>query len=186
MKNLTAIAAVLMMIFVGLACTGNETEKANVLVDEANKLIAEGNKNVQDAETKGNEFDQKVSGIDGDEDHKKVAEFGDKELLPLYDKIKDNYQKAGEKFEAASKLKVEDKYKEYLELKALEFKKRAEQAEALKAIPKTLSASKNEQEYSEKVTKDVEKAQKLLKEAEELAGKATKIQNENPNIFKKS
>ena len=186
MKNLTAIAAVLLMIIAGLACTGNETEKANVLVDEANKLIADGNKNVQDAETKGGEFDKKVSEIDNNDDHKKASEFGEKELLPLYEKMKDNYQKAGEKFETASKLKVEDKYKEYLELKGLEFKKRAEQAEALKSIPKTLTASKNEQEYQEKVGKDVEKAQKLLKEAEELAGKATKIQNENPGIFKKS
>src|SRR5829696_4305183 len=113
MKNLTAILAVLMMILAGLACSGDETEKANVLVDEANKLIAEGNKNVQDAETKGTEFDKKVTEIDNNDDHKKVSEFADKELVPLYDKMKDNFQKAGEKFEAAGKLKVSEKYKEY-------------------------------------------------------------------------
>ena len=185
MKNFTAILAVLMMIFAGLACSGDETDKANVLVDEANKLVAEGNKNVQDAETKGKEFDTKVSEIESNDDHKKVSEFGDKELVPIYDKMKDNYQKAGEKFEAAGKLKVNDKYKEYLDAKAAEFKKRAEYAESLKAIPKTFAASKDEKDYSESVKKDVEKAQKILKEANELAEKATKIQNDNPGIFKK-
>jgi hypothetical protein len=49
MKNLTAILAILMLIFVGLACSGDETEKANSLVDEANKFVAEGNKAVQEA-----------------------------------------------------------------------------------------------------------------------------------------
>src|SRR4051812_13833541 len=109
MKNITAILAVLMMVFAGLACSGDETDKANVLVDEANKFIVEANKNVTDAETKGTEFDKKVTAIDSNDDHKAVSEFGEKELLPLYDKMKDNFQKAGEKFEAAGKLKLNDK-----------------------------------------------------------------------------
>jgi hypothetical protein len=186
MKNVTAILAVLLMIFAGLACSGDETEKANALVDEANKFITDGNKNVTDAESKGTEFDKKVREIDSNEDHKKVTEFGDKELMPLYDKMKENFQKAGEKFGEASKLKLNEKYKEYLETKASEFKKRAEYADQLKAIPKTLSSSKNEQEYQEAVKKDVEKAQKLLAEAKELGDKAAKIQADNPGIFKKS
>jgi hypothetical protein len=186
MKNLTAVLAVLMMIFAGLACSTDETDKANVLVDDANKLIAEANKNVQDAETKGNEFDKKVGEIESNDDHKKVAEFGEKELIPLYDTMKNNFQKAGDKFDEASKLKVNDKYKEYLSAKAVEFKKRAEYAEQLKTIPKTLSGSKNEKEYQEKVAKEVEKAKKLLDESKELAAKADKIQKDNPNIIKQN
>jgi tetratricopeptide (TPR) repeat protein len=186
MKNITAILAVLMMIFVGLACSGEETEKANGLVGEANKFIVEGNKNVTDAETKGTEFDKKVTEIDSDDDHKAVSEFGEKELIPLYDKMKDNFQKAGDKFEEAGKLKLNEKYKEYLTTKAAEFKKRAEYAESLKAIPKTLSASKAAKDYSESVKKDVEKSQKLLKEAQELADKATKIQKDNPTVIQQS
>lgn len=186
MKNLTAITAVLIMIFAGLACSSDDTEQANKLVDEANVFITEGNKIVQDAENKGKEFDRKVSAISNNDDHKKVSEFGDKEILPLYDKMKDNFQKAGEKFEAAAKLKLNEKFKEYLDAKASEFKKRAEYSESLKSIPKTFSSSKNEQDYQEKVAGDVEKAQKLLKEANDLSDKASKIQNENPSIFKKS
>jgi hypothetical protein len=186
MKNLTAILAVLMLVFAGLACSGDETDKANALVDEANKFITEGNKNVDDADKKGKEFDTMVDQAEGSkEDQDKITEFGNKELIPLYDKMKDNFQKAGEKFDAASKLKVNDKFKEYLDTKAAEFKKRADYAESLKAIPKTLTTSKSKEEYNEAVKKDVENSQKLLKEAQDLGEKAKKVQNDNPTIFKK-
>jgi len=188
MKNLTAFLAVLMLIFVGLACSslGDDTEKANALVDEANKFITDGNKNMQDAKTKGDEFDKMVDSAEGtNEEKQKIIDFGNKELIPLYDKLKDNSQKAGEKFDAASKLKVKDKFKEYLEAKAAEFKKRADYAESLKAIPKTLAASKSKEDYNESVKKDADNSQKILKEANDLGDKATKIQNDNPTIFKK-
>ncbi|HEY0458872.1 MAG TPA: hypothetical protein VGC97_06930 [Pyrinomonadaceae bacterium] len=186
MKNLTAVMAILMLIFAGLACSGDETDKANAMVDEANKFIAEGNKNVEEADRKGKEFDKKVEDISSNEEHDKVSDWGKTELLPIYDKMKDNFEKAGEKFSAASKLKVNDKFKEYLDVKAQEFKKRAEYAESLKAIPKTMTDSKDEKEYNEKVKSNVEKAQKLLKEAQELGDKGTKIQNDNPKIFNKN
>ena len=187
MKNLTAVLAVLMLIFAGLACSGDETEKANALVDEANKFITEGNKNVTDAGTKGQEFDKMVNDAEETkEEQDKITAFGKNELTPLYDKMKDNYQKAGEKFDAASKLKVNDKFKEYLETKSAEFKKRAEYAESLKAIPKALTDSKSKDDYNESVKKVVENSQKILKEANDLDAKATKIQTDNPSIFKKS
>jgi hypothetical protein len=186
MKNLTAILAVLMLIFAGLACSSDETDKANALVDEANKFVAEGNKNIDDADRKGKEFDQKVEAISSNDEHDQVSEWGKTELVPVYDKMKDNFQKASDKFAEASKLKVNDKFKEYLDTKAQEFKKRAEYAESLKAIPKTMTESKDEKTYNEAVKKDVEKSQKLLQEAKDLGDKATKIQNDNPTIFKKS
>jgi len=187
MKNLMAVLAVLMLIFAGLACSGDETDKANALVDEANKFITDGNKNVTDAQTKGEEFDKMVKDADETkEDQQKIIDFGNKELNPLYDKMKDNFQKAGEKFDAASKLKVNDKFKEYLEAKAAEFKKRADYAESLKAVPKSLSESKDKDDYYEKAKKNNDDSKKILGEADELGKKATKIQTDNPNIFKKS
>jgi uncharacterized protein YxeA len=187
MKNITAILAVLMMIFIGLACSGDESDKANALVDEANKFVTEGNKGLDDAVKKGGEFDKMVSDAEGTTEEKnKINEFGNKELIPLYDKIKDNFQKAGEKFDAASKLKINDKFKEYLDTKAAEFKKRAEHAESLKAVPKSLADSKDKDSYLEAAKKDNEKSLNLLKEAKELGDKATKIQTDNPTVFKKS
>ncbi len=187
MKNLTAILAVLLMIFAGLACSGDESDKANALVDEANKFITDGNTGLDDATKKGGQFDKMVDEAEETKEAQtKINEFGKNELIPLYDKIKDNFQKASEKFDAASKLKVNDKFKEYLETKAAEFKKRAEHADSLKAVPKSLADSKDKDSYLEAAKKDNEKSLKLLKEAKELGDKATKIQTDNPTVFKKS
>ncbi|MBS1792480.1 MAG: hypothetical protein JSS81_01430 [Acidobacteria bacterium] len=186
MKNITAILAVLMLIFAGLACSSDETDKANGLVDEANKFIKEANTAVDQAESKGKEFDRMVGAIETEDDFKKATDFGNKELIPAYDKMKDNFSKAGEKFEAAGKLKVNDKFKEYLEAKAAEMKKRAEYAEVYKGIPKALADSKGKSDYKEALQKILDKAQGLQKEAKDLDEKATKIQKDNPNVMKQN
>jgi uncharacterized protein YxeA len=187
MKNVTAILAVMVMILVGLACSGDETEKANALVDEANKFITEGNKNVTEATDKGKQFDTMVNDADETKtEQDKITAFSKDQLIPVYDKMKDNFSKAGDKFSEASKLKVNDKFKEYLDLKSQEFKKRADYAEALKGIPKSLTDSKSKSDYNDLVKKVVEKADGILKEAKDLDDKATKIQTDNPSIFKKS
>ncbi len=185
MKNITAILAILMVIFAGLACSGDDTEKANALVAEANKAIVEGNNNFDQVKTKGGEFDQKVKEAQTEDEKNSAVDFGNKELMPLYNSMSDNFQKAGDKFDEASKLKLNEKFKEYLAAKAAEFKKRAELANAFKAIPKILSDSKNKNDYKEESAKIVEKVQKLSKEAQELADKATKIADDNPTVIKK-
>jgi hypothetical protein len=83
-------------------------------------------------------------------------------------------------------LKVDAKYKEYLEAKSAEFKKRAEHAESLKAVPQSLGSSKDKDDYYEKAKKNNEDSLKILKEADDLGAKAKKIQDDNPNIFKKN
>lgn len=186
MRNLTGILAVLMLIFMGLACSGDETEKANGLVDEANKFITEANKNVEQAGTKGGEFDKKVAAMKEEDDKKDVSDFSKKELVPIYDSMKDNFQKASEKFEAASKLKLNDKFKEYLETKAAEMKKRADYANELKTIPKALDDAKNKKDYEDAVAKALENIKKIQKDAQDLADKATKIQKDNPNVMKQN
>jgi undecaprenyl pyrophosphate synthase len=185
MKNLTGILAILMMIFIGLACSGDDTEKANALVDEANKFIVEGNKSVEQADSKLKEFDAKVDALKNEDDLKAARDFG-KQLTPLYDSMKDNFQKASEKFDAASKLKLNDKFKEYLETKAAEMKKRSEYGNELKAIPKALDDAEGEKAYRDATATIVEKVQKMSKEAQELADKATKIQKDNPSIMKQN
>ncbi len=186
MKNLTGILALLLMIFAGLACSGDETEKANALVDEANKFIVEANKSVESAQTKGTEFDKKVAAMSERDDKKAISEYSSKELVPLYDSMKDNFQKAGDKFNEASKLKLNDKFKEYLEAKSSEMKKRAEYAAELKSIPKALDDADTKKDYDDAVAKSLEKIKQIQKDAQDLADKAAKIQKDNPNVMKQS
>lgn len=185
MKNLTAILAALLLILVGLSCKDKDTQKANDMVAEANKFVTTANENVTKAETKYKEYVDKVEAINSDDKLKAAREFG-KELFPLYDAMSENFKKASEKFDEASKLKINEKHKEHLETKAKEMKLRSDYALEMKKIPQALIDSENKKKYEENRDKIKENAEKILKEAKELGEKAEKIQKDNPEVFKQN
>ena len=117
-----------------------------------------------------------------DSDLSATRDFG-KELFPLYDSMKENFQKAGDKFEEASKLKINEKNKEYLELKAKEMKTRSDYSAELKKIPQALIDSHNPAEYKKAKDDTNDKISKMLAEAKDLGDKANKIQTDNPGII---
>ena len=111
MKNLTGILAVLILLCAGLACSGDDTTKANETVAEANRFVAAANESVVKASTMYDEFEAEVDAIKNDvglEDARKTA----KDLMPIYDSMRDNFTRAGEKFDEASKLKIKDAHKQ--------------------------------------------------------------------------
>jgi uncharacterized protein YxeA len=179
MKHLTAILAALVLLVIGLACSGDEREKANGLVNEANKFVAEANEQVRQAEAKATEYDAKLNQVDSDQELKELREFG-KGIMEIYDSMKASFEKAGAKFEEASKLNINEKAKEYLGIKANEMKKRAEYSTEVRKIPQALIESKNRQEYVGDAKKFGANARKLLEEANEIAEKANKLSKENP------
>lgn len=185
MKNLTGIIAIIAVIFSGLACSGDDVAKANELVDEANKFLTEANKSVEKMDARGKEFDAKVDSVKSDDDLKAVREMG-KEMLAIYTSMQENFQKSGEKFAEAAKLSVDAKFKEYLDIKAQEMKKRSEMSGELKAIPKALDEAQNEKAYKETAAKIVAKVKQMNKEAGDLSDKADKIQKDNPTLIKQS
>lgn len=183
MKNTTGILAILMMIFVGLACSGSdETLKANEIVGEANKFVATANENVVKASAKYDEYESKVDAIKNDDGLQEARTFA-KELIPLYDSMSENFRKAGEKFEEASKLKIKEKHKEYLETKAKEMKLRGEYSAELKKIPQALIDSAGEKAYRQTVSDLSDKINKMTEEAKTLGDKATQIQKDNPDVM---
>jgi len=182
MKNLTGILAILTMIFIGLACSSDDTTKANEVVHDANKFVATANESVVKASTKYDEYEGKVDAIKNDKDLENVRALA-KELLPLYDSMSENFTKAGAKFDEASKLKIKEKHKEYLETKAKEMKLRGEYSAELKKIPQALIDSSGEKAYRDAVSSIAEKVNKMTTEAKDLGEKATKIQTDNPDIM---
>lgn len=183
MKHFTAILAVTVMIIVGLACSGDDTEKANGLVAEANKFVGEANENVKKAESKGLEYDAKLGKIATDADLNELREFA-KEIIKHHEGMKESFEKAGGKFAEAGNLKLNEKFKEYLGIKADEMKKRAEYAAEIKKIPQALIDSKTQKEYVADAQKYGANAKKFLEEAKEMAEKADKIVKDNPTIIK--
>jgi len=165
-----------------LACSGgsaDETDKANKLVDEGNAAINEGKKFVADAEQKKDKML-----------HTNVSQLGEartiaNEAIRAYDQAEDKAKEAAAKFEEASKLKINDKFKEYLALKVKEFNKRAELVEALKSTPQALIDSQSRSSFISRANAATQKAERLNKDANDLEAQADKVQKDNPDSFKK-
>ncbi|MDX6289008.1 MAG: hypothetical protein QOH42_807 [Blastocatellia bacterium] len=176
----TMFMAILLLVAAVLACSsGDETEKANKLGDEGNAAVEEGKKSFADAEAKKQQMLQT-----------KVAELAEartlaKEAIAAYDKAEAKCKEAAKKYEDASKLKISDKFKEYLGIKVKEYNKRAELVEASKGTPQALIDSENRKAFITRAQANNDKVAQLAKEADDLAGQAKKLEADNPNMFKK-
>ena len=179
-RHSSAVMALLLLVAAVLACsTGDETEKANKLVDEGNSAVQEAKKHVGEAEAKKQKMLQ--TPIAQLEEARATA----KEAIEAYDKAKENCKEASKKYEEASKLKVKDKFKEYLTLKVKEFDKRAEVVETAKGTPQALIDSESRSSFISMANANNERVDRLTKEANDLAAQADKLQKDNPDIFKK-
>jgi hypothetical protein len=171
----------LLLVGAVLACSGsigNETPQANKLVTEGNAAVEEGKKFVATAEDKK-----------GKMLHTKVSQLAEartlaKESIAAYDKAEEKCKEAAKKYDEASKLRVGDKFKEYLTLKVKEYNKRAEVIETAKATPQALLDSENQKSFISRANANNEKVDALSKEADELATQSDKLQKDNPDIFK--
>ncbi|MEW6127199.1 MAG: hypothetical protein AB1757_09180 [Acidobacteriota bacterium] len=166
-----------------LACNSYEIDKANKLVDATNVLIETANKNADEAGTKLGDMNSKVGAVE-EEDQLEALRAQAKEIIPLMEKARDGYKDAAAKFDEASKLKLPEKYKEYLSAKAQELKKRADSTDAAIGQPKAMQEIKSPEEYQPKAQAVVDKMQAASKEADDFKAKAEKIYQENKALFK--
>jgi len=175
----SALIAGLFLLGIVLACSvGYETEKANKLVAEGNAAIDEGKKYFADAEEK------KTRMLQTDVSHLADARAIAREAIREYEEAEQKAKEAAGKFEEASKLKLSDNFKQYLALKVKEYNKRAESIEAVKGTPQALIDSQSRSAFMSSASAANEKAERLHKEAEDLAAQADKLQKDNPDAFK--
>jgi hypothetical protein len=167
------------------ACKFYETDKANKLVDAANVSIKDANDKSQSGNSKLDQLDDAVPKIE-DEDGLTKWRAEAKAIIADLEKARDGYTDAGNKFLEASKLKLQDKFKDYLDAKGQEMKKRGEMSSTLIGVPQALVDSNNREEYQQKSREALTKFQNLKKEADDLEAKANKIMEENKAIFKQS
>ncbi len=179
-RHSTMFMALLILVAAVLACSsGDETEKANKLGDEGNAAVTEGKKSFQEAD------DKKQKMLQTNVSELAEARTLAKEAIAAYDKAEDKCKEAAKKYDEASKLKISDKFKEYLEIKVKEYNKRAELVEAAKGTPQALLDSESRSSFITRAQANNEKVAALAKEADDLAGQAKKLEADNPNMFKK-
>ena len=167
------------------ACKIYETDKANKLVDAANASIKDANDKTQSGASKLVEMEAAVPKIE-DEDGLTKWRTEAKTIIADLEKARDGYTEAGNKFLEASKLKLQDKFKEYLDAKGQEMKKRGEMTGALIAEPQALIDSNTREDFKAKADEVEKKYQDLKKQADDLEAKANKIYEENKALFKQS
>lgn len=178
-RHSSSFMALLLLVVAVLACSsGNETEKANKLVDEGNAAVNEGKKFVTEAEEKKAKMMETP-----------VAEMAEartlaKEAIASYDKAAAKCKEAARKYEEASKLKLSDKFKEYLGIKVKEYDKRAEVVETAKGTPQALIDSESKDAFITRANANNAKVDKLSKEADDLGAQASKMEKDNPDMFK--
>lgn len=184
MKRYTVLALMSLLAVFALACNlGDETDKANKLIDEGNTLVTDGNKTVQEATAKNNQLYDNLNDENFADEQARLKTTA-QEAVDGFDKSASKYKDAAQKFEDASKLKVDEKFKEYLSLKAQEFRKNAEGAEVGKSLSKAFLDSSDGPSLLKKINELKPRVESLSKEAADLQQKAEKIRTDNKDKFK--
>jgi hypothetical protein len=154
-----------------------QLKEANKLQDEADQLAAK-------VDGAYGQATQKEDAIKAEKKDKTRQQLNDEEST-IYDQAIADAKAAADKYEQASKLKVDEKYKQYLDLRAQLMRKEGAHLQALKELP----TARNDKSLKGKTLRDKQadiktRVDKLKGEVEETRAKADKMQKENGDKFK--
>ena len=182
-NRINFVLAMLLVAVFALACSfGDETKQANELIAKANKSVTEANEASQKGGKRIVEMEAMVDKIAGEKDLEEARGVA-RECKDLFTKAHDGYKEASTGFTDAGKLKVNEKFKEYVDTKAAEFVKRGEIMTAATEEAQALLDSENRDAYHTKVKTIVERFNKAKDDADALGKKAEKIQTDNKDVF---
>jgi len=181
--KLNVLFPILLVLAVALACSSDDTAKANKLVDDANESVKDANNNSESGLAKVYSMENMLPNIHNQNDLGAARSVAN-ECISILNKAKDKYADASSKLEEASKMSLNDKFKEYLDLKSQEMAKRSEAMEAAVREPQALIDSNSVSEYTFKVKSITENFKSLKQAADDLAAKAAKLQAENKDAIK--
>ena len=181
--NLGAVISLILIFLVALGCSNDETAKANKLVDDANDVVKDANKASQDGLAKIYGMESMLPKIKSQNDLNAARSVAS-ECITILTKAKQSYSDAADKLEQASKMSINEKFKEYIDLKSQEMKKRSESMDAAIGEPQALIQTENVSEYTFKVKAIADNFKSLQQAAEDIAKKADKLQEENKDAIK--
>jgi hypothetical protein len=166
---------------------GDDTADANKLIGEANTAIVAADKISQDAYTKFSSYMNKQVMSNFPENREEIRPTA-QEAADLFGKAAAAYRdQVVNKFEGASKLKINDKFKEYIVLKVEAFKKLADSKDIAKkmALAPLDPSITTQDELSANVNEIDARLNAVTKEMQEVNDRANKLQQDNPGIIGK-
>ena len=189
----SAAIVLVLLASLALACGALKSLGGNSLA-EANKLVQDANNELKQVDQIADDNEEKVDALD------KADKAGDatevKRLLDDLMKAIDDGLKHGEvardKLEKASKMNVDDKYKEYLSLKSQSLSKQIEAFKERKEAARIMRDNYDNKDRTamQKAKDDFKKKnanfKKLLGEAKDLSRKADDVARQNPDKIKPS
>jgi len=185
LKSKSIIWLVLLLVVgIGAACDG-QTDEANKLVDEGNAIVKKSNDiSAKAADSLNALMGEKMTQAEDLEQYKTANKAKFDEVVSLYEQLDKSGTEAAAKFEQASKLNTDAKFKEYAAAKAQEFKKRAEIDRVSATFVKSFLAEKDAEKADRQVADYNKKNADMIKEADGLMAKADQIVKDNPGVFK--
>lgn len=171
-----------------IGCSGgNQQAEANKIVDTANKKLDETKDLYSKTEARNSTlFSANIQTIQQLFYYKAKMGSEAKSIVTDYEKVADNLKDIAKQYDEISRLNVDDKYKEYAKLKSDEFAKRAEAVGVRKGNAQAFAEIDDPKILTAKFAENNTKSDKLFKDAEDTAGKAKKIEEDNKEIFKQA
>lgn len=163
----------------------DQTDEANKLVGEATALIDQSNKIVLKSNDLFTElFGANLSQADDAEKYKRDNKAKFDELIAASGEIEKSSNEIIGKLEQASKLKLNQIYKQYLELKLQEHQKRLEGEKLTVPFIKSFLEIKDVEKMNELIEEYDKQTAAVEKESADLKQKADQIVKDNPNLIK--
>lgn len=185
LRRKSIICLIILTGLIGFACDAGQMDEANKLINEANAALDKNKPATEKADTMINDLmGTNMTQAEDIDQYKTDNKAKFDEVASLFEQSEKGISEAAGKFDQASKLKIDEKFKEYVSLKAQEFKKRAERQKASAVFVKSFQAE-NDAAKADRLTPDYNKKDAdMLKEANDLGAKAEKIVKDNPALFK--
>ncbi len=173
----------LIAVSLGFACDG-QLDEANKLVNEGNALLGKNNEALAKASPLFTELlGDNLTKVEDFDKYKADNKAKFDELVKLGEQTEKGWNDAAAKFEDAAKLKVDDKFKEYLKLGAQEFRKRSEIDKAENGLVKAFLAESDGEKINTLVGDFNKKSAEMKKEADDFRAKAEKLAKDNPGVI---
>src|SRR5262249_10239582 len=120
------------------------------------------------------------------DDYKAQKSSEAKSIVGDYEKLAGMLKDISRQYDDVSRMNLDEKYKDYARLKSDEFTKRAEAIAVRKGNAQAFAEIDNPDTMLAKFDENNSKSDRLFKDAEDIASKAKKMEDENKEIFRQS
>lgn len=190
MKNkLNAGLMILATLAMALGCSsgGDQQTEANKIVESANKKLDEAKDLYSKTEARNTTlFSANIQTVSQLRNYKERAGGEAKSIASDFEKISEMLKDISKQYDDISRMNVPDKYKEYAKLKSDEYAKRAEAVNIRKGNAQAFAEIDDPRIMLKKFDENNGKSDRLFKDAEDVASKAKKIEDENKDLFKQA